>query len=69
MSEKDQNNRIDLRLKLEKKSKLYQAFKKIKKSTGIKNNSEVLRFILKQISKFNFDDFVKIDPEQQPQVA
>jgi len=52
---------IDLRLSLKKGDSLYKAFLKIKGATGIKNNSEVLRFILKQVSKFSLSDFSKIE--------
>jgi len=45
------NENIELRLTLTQKDPLYQPFSKIKKSSGIKSNSEVLRFIIKQISK------------------
>lgn len=52
---------LDLRLTLKPKDALYNSFLKIKESTGIKSNSEVLRFILKQISKKSFSDFSKIE--------
>ncbi|HDZ17389.1 hypothetical protein LCGC14_0727420 [marine sediment metagenome] len=42
---------IELRLTLTQEDPLYQPFSEIKKSSGIKSNSEVLRFIIKQISK------------------
>jgi len=45
------NENIELRLTLTQKDPLYQPFSEIKKSSGIKSNSEVLRFIIKQISK------------------
>lgn len=41
---------IDLRLNLEPNDPLYDAFYKIKEASGLKSNSEVLRFILKQLS-------------------
>jgi len=45
------NETIELRLILTQKDPLYQPFSEIKKSLGIKSNSEVTRFIIKQISK------------------
>ncbi|MFO8020654.1 MAG: hypothetical protein R6U96_18670 [Promethearchaeia archaeon] len=42
---------IDLRVALNKSGIAYQNFKKIKKALGLKNNSETLRFILKQAAK------------------
>jgi len=45
------NENIELRLTLTQEDPLYQPFSEIKKSSGIKSNSEVLRFIIKQISK------------------
>ena len=45
------NENIELRLTLTQKDPLYQPFSEIKKSLGIKSNSEVARFIIKQISK------------------
>ena len=42
---------IELRLILNQEDPLYQAFSDIKRSLGIKSNSEVVRFIIKQISK------------------
>jgi len=45
------NENIELRLTLTQEDPLYQPFKEIKNSLGIKSNSEVARFIFKQISK------------------
>jgi len=45
------NENIELRLTLTQEDPLYQPFKEIKDSLGIKSNSEVARFIFKQISK------------------
>ena len=45
------NENIELRLTLTQEDPLYHPFSEIKKSSGIKSNSEVLRFIIKQISK------------------
>ena len=42
---------IELRLILTQEDPLYHPFSEIKKFLGIKSNSEVLRFIIKQISK------------------
>lgn len=62
---------IDLRLSLKKGDPLYKTFFKIKGAIGIKNNSEVLRFILKQVSKISFSNFSKIEilTENLPQGA
>ncbi len=45
------NENIELRLTLTQEDPLYHPFSEIKKSSGIKSNSEVLRFIIKQISQ------------------
>jgi len=45
------NENIELRLTLTQEDPLYRSFSDIKKSLGIKSNSEVARFIIKQISK------------------
>ncbi len=45
------NKNIELRLILTPEDPLYQPFSNIKKSLGIKSNTEVCRFIIKQISK------------------
>lgn len=45
------NKNIELRLILTHEDPLYHPFSEIKKSLGIKSNSEVARFIIKQISK------------------
>ena len=45
------NKNIELRLIITQEDPLYQPFSEIKKSLGIKSNSEVARFIIKQISK------------------
>ena len=42
---------IELRITLTQKDPLFLPFSRIKKSLGIKSNSEVARFIIKQISK------------------
>jgi len=49
---------IDLRLPLRKDDPVYQDYLAIKKSTGIKNNSEVLRFIIKVASTMNFSELL-----------
>lgn len=49
---------IELRLTLTQKDPLYQSFSKIKKSLGIKSNSEVARFIIKQISKIPISNLI-----------
>lgn len=48
MTEKEN---IEFRLILAQEDPLYDTFTRIKKSLGIKSNSEVARFIIKQISK------------------
>ena len=45
------NKNIELRLIITQEDPLYKPFSEIKKSLGIKSNSEVARFIIKQISK------------------
>lgn len=42
---------IELRLTLTNEDSLYHPFVAIKNSLGIKSNTEVVRFIIKQISK------------------
>jgi len=42
---------IELRLTITREDPIYQFFLAIKNSSGIKSNAEVLRFIIKQISK------------------
>jgi len=49
---------IDLRLVIKGDDPVHDSFMKIKESMGIKNNSEVLRFILKQVSKVSFSEFM-----------
>jgi len=49
---------IELRLTLTQKDPLYQSFSRIKKSLGIKSNSEVARFIIKQISKIPISNLI-----------
>ena len=49
---------IDLRLTLSDEDPLYDAFLNIKKASGIKNNSDVLRFIFKQLSKISFSELL-----------
>jgi len=45
------NENIELRLTLASDDSLYHPFVAIKNSLGIKSNTEVVRFIIKQISK------------------
>lgn len=52
------NENIELRLTLTQEDPLYHPFSKIKKASGIKANSEVLRFILKQISQIPISTLV-----------
>lgn len=58
---------IELRLILTQEDPLYESFSKIKKSLGIKSNSEVARFIIKQISKIPISrlilDFMRESPD------
>jgi len=58
---------IELRLTLTQEDLLYRSFSEIKKSLGIKSNSEVARFIIKQISKIPISklilDFMKEGPD------
>ena len=58
---------IELRLTLTEEDSLFHPFSEIKKSLGIKSNSEVLRFIIKQISKIPISnlilDFMGKDPD------
>lgn len=49
---------VDLRLTLTEEDPLYEAFLNIKKASGIKNNSDVLRFIFKQLSKIPFSELL-----------
>lgn len=49
---------IELRLTLTQGDPLYQSFSRIKKSLGIKSNSEVARFIIKQISKIPLSNLI-----------
>ena len=49
---------IELRLTLTKEDPLYDTFTRIKKSLGIKSNSEVARFIIKQISKIPISNLI-----------
>jgi hypothetical protein len=61
------NENIELRLTLTQEDPLYRSFSEIKKSLGIKSNSEVCRFIIKQISKIPISklilDFMKEGPD------
>lgn len=50
---------IELRLILRPIDPLYAIFSQIKKASGIKKNSEVLRFILKQVSSISSKSFVE----------
>ena len=52
------NKNIELRLTITPGDPLYQPFSEIKTSLGIKSNSEVGRFILKQISKIPISDLI-----------
>ena len=58
---------IELRLILTQEDPLYRSFSQIKKSLGIKSNSEVARFIIKQISKIPISklilDFMNEGPD------
>jgi len=45
------NENIEVRISLTQEDPLYHPFSEIKKSLGVKSNSEVARFIIKQISK------------------
>ncbi|MCP6718919.1 MAG: hypothetical protein KJI71_01625 [Patescibacteria group bacterium] len=63
---------IDLRLPFKIDDPIYKAFLKIKKATGIKNNSEVLRLILKVASNMKLSDFlgmlsVNYDSDKNPE--
>lgn len=49
---------IELRLTLTQGDPLYQSFSRIKKSLGIRSNSEVARFIIKQISKIPISNLI-----------
>jgi len=49
---------IELRLILTQGDPLYISFIRIKNSLGIKSNSEVARFILKQISKIPISNLI-----------
>ena len=52
------NEDIEFRLILTKEDPLYQTFSEIKETLGIKANTEVARFIIKQISKIPISDLV-----------
>ena len=52
------NENIELRLIFTPKDPLYQSFSDIKKSLGIKSNTEVCRFIIKQISKIPISELI-----------
>ena len=52
------NENIELRLTLTEEDSLFHPFSEIKKSLGIKSNSEVLRFIIKQISKIPISNLI-----------
>ena len=49
---------IELRITLTQKDPLYLPFSRIKKSLGIRSNSEVCRFIIKQISKIPISNLI-----------
>lgn len=50
---------IELRIILRPMDPLYTIFSKIKEASGIKKNSEVLRFILKQVSNIPSKSFIE----------
>jgi len=52
------NETIELRLTLTEEDPLYYPFSEIKKTLGVKKNAEVLRFIIKQISKIPISDLI-----------
>ena len=58
---------IELRLILTPEDPLYKPFTDIKTSLGIRSNTEVIRFIIKQISKIPVSalilDFMKDGPD------
>jgi hypothetical protein len=59
---------IDLRLPLKKDDPVYQDYLAIKESTGIKSNSEVLRFIIKVTATMNFSELLsKLNREKKTQ--
>ncbi len=66
------NETIELRLTLTEEDSLYHPFSEIKKSLGIKSNSEVLRFIIKQISKIPISnlilDFMGKSPDSKQKI-
>ena len=49
---------IELRITLTQKDPLFLPFSRIKNSLGIKSNSEVCRFIIKQISKIPISNLI-----------
>lgn len=61
------NEKIEIRLILKEEDPLYQPFADIKNTLGINSNTEVTRFIIKQISKIPVSklilDFKKEDPD------
>jgi len=52
------NENIELRLTLASDDSLYHPFVAIKNSLGIKSNTEVIRFIIKQISKIPVSNLI-----------
>jgi len=52
------NENIELRLTLSNDDSLYHPFVAIKNSLGIKSNTEVIRFIIKQISKIPVSNLI-----------
>ena len=52
------NENIEFRLTLTEEDPLYHSFSEIKKSLGLKKNSEVARFIIKQISKIPISNLI-----------
>jgi hypothetical protein len=54
----NKNEKISLRLTLEDDDPLYDIFKRIKNDLGLKSNTEVIRFIFKQIAKIPFPQFI-----------
>ena len=61
------NEEIQVRLTLKHKDPLYKPFVDIKTTLGINSNTEVIRFIIKQISKIPVSklilDFMNEDPD------
>jgi len=58
MNKTEEKENIELRLTFKPEDELYTLFRDIKRATGIKNNSEVVRFIIKQVSRISFSELV-----------